>query len=274
MKVGTTFVACLISFFVFSEVLQADVNLGLVSYYPFNGNANDEYDDNHGEVNGATLTADRFNSPNSAYSFNQFQYINLGSQSNFIFNREFCSFMAWFKISEPDEGYSSIISGSNDLVSPFLGFKNENPVWGQNPSSDDDPELCTSPYQIKDNNWHHIAGTFMRVSYDEDLSLYIDGVLVAQKTYRYKYLGGEGILFIGFSHGTIQGSIDDVRIYNRTLSSTDIKEIYNSDVNSAQIKVVWDIDLNNQWSLPDIIFGLQSISSMRSREEQGQTLNY
>lgn len=43
---------------------------GLVAWYPFNGNANDEsgnaYD---GEVNGALLTADRFLEPNSAYSF-------------------------------------------------------------------------------------------------------------------------------------------------------------------------------------------------------------
>jgi hypothetical protein len=43
---------------------------GLVGWWPFNGNANDESGNgNHGTVNGATLTEDRFGNLNSAYSF-------------------------------------------------------------------------------------------------------------------------------------------------------------------------------------------------------------
>ena len=44
---------------------------GLIAYYPFNGNANDASGNgNNGTVYGATLTADRFGNPNSAYYFN------------------------------------------------------------------------------------------------------------------------------------------------------------------------------------------------------------
>ena len=43
---------------------------GLVGWWPFNGNANDESGNgNHGTVNGATLTPDRNGKVNSAYSF-------------------------------------------------------------------------------------------------------------------------------------------------------------------------------------------------------------
>jgi hypothetical protein len=43
---------------------------GLVAYYSFDGNANDQSGNGHdGSVNGATLTTDRFGTPNSAYSF-------------------------------------------------------------------------------------------------------------------------------------------------------------------------------------------------------------
>ncbi len=43
---------------------------GLVGYWPFNGNANDESGNgNNGTNNGATLTADRFGNANSAYGF-------------------------------------------------------------------------------------------------------------------------------------------------------------------------------------------------------------
>ena len=43
---------------------------GLVGYWPFNGNANDESgNNNNGTVSGATLTTDRFGNANKAYSF-------------------------------------------------------------------------------------------------------------------------------------------------------------------------------------------------------------
>jgi hypothetical protein len=43
---------------------------GLVGYWPFNGNANDESGNgNNGTVTGATMTTDRFGSSNKAYSF-------------------------------------------------------------------------------------------------------------------------------------------------------------------------------------------------------------
>ncbi len=46
------------------------VSNGLVAYYPFNGNANDEsINTNHAVVYGATLTDDLFGNPNSAYYF-------------------------------------------------------------------------------------------------------------------------------------------------------------------------------------------------------------
>ena len=51
-------------------IAQINLDSGLVAHYPFNGNANDESGNaNHGTVNGATLTTDRFGNANKAYSF-------------------------------------------------------------------------------------------------------------------------------------------------------------------------------------------------------------
>ena len=48
--------------------LPANLQNGLVAYYPFCGNANDiSGNGNNGIVNGATLTTDRFGNSNSAY---------------------------------------------------------------------------------------------------------------------------------------------------------------------------------------------------------------
>ena len=71
--IGFTFAFCGYSF--------ADLNDGLVAYYPFNGNANDESGNgNDGTVNGATLTEDRCGNANSAYSFDGADdYIDIGN---------------------------------------------------------------------------------------------------------------------------------------------------------------------------------------------------
>ena len=51
-------------------IAQVNLDSGLVTYYSFNGNANDEsVNGNNGTVNGATLTTDRFGNTNKAYSF-------------------------------------------------------------------------------------------------------------------------------------------------------------------------------------------------------------
>ena len=59
--------------------LPTNLQNGLVGYWPFCGNANDESGNgNNGTVNGATLTNDMFGNANSAYSFDgTSSYINI-----------------------------------------------------------------------------------------------------------------------------------------------------------------------------------------------------
>ena len=70
---------------------------GLVGWYPFNGNANDESGNgNHGTVNRATLTSDRFGNSNKAYNFSGNQFIDLGAFSQFNGANKF-TLSLWFK---------------------------------------------------------------------------------------------------------------------------------------------------------------------------------
>ena len=69
----------------FAFVLTGFSQTGLLGSYPFNGNANDASGNgNNGVVNGATLTADRFGNPNSAYLFNGINaYIDIGNNFSY-----------------------------------------------------------------------------------------------------------------------------------------------------------------------------------------------
>lgn len=50
--------------------VHASLQDGLVAYYPFNGNANDESGSgNHGTVHGPILNTDRFGAAGNAYDF-------------------------------------------------------------------------------------------------------------------------------------------------------------------------------------------------------------
>ena len=68
---------------------------GLIAYYPFNGNANDESGNGrNGIVNNANLATDRFGNNNSSYSFNGYNsHIDIGN-INYIYD---CSISLWFK---------------------------------------------------------------------------------------------------------------------------------------------------------------------------------
>jgi hypothetical protein len=78
MKCNDKLVACMVvlSLGLLFGPVHADLNDGLVAHYPFNGNANDESGNgNHGMVNGATLTEDRFGNIDSAFHFDGRSYI-------------------------------------------------------------------------------------------------------------------------------------------------------------------------------------------------------
>ena len=78
--------------------------------------------------------------------------------------------------------------------------------------------------------WHHVA-----VTYNGSLAtLYLDGVSVDTKSGTLVWEGGTHYPRIGSEDsGTyfFGGNIDDVRIYNKALSSTDIRQLYNSSTN-------------------------------------------
>jgi PKD repeat protein len=75
---------------------DVDLSKGLVAYYPFNGNANDESGNgNHGVVHGASLASDRFGKFNSAFKFDGLEsYIEIPDSSSLDFTSEF-SLSVW-----------------------------------------------------------------------------------------------------------------------------------------------------------------------------------
>ncbi|NBO61697.1 MAG: hypothetical protein EBU82_12155, partial [Flavobacteriia bacterium] len=70
-KTLLTLIAFLLSLSAFSQIPNYVPSNGLVGWWPFSGNANDESGNNLNQsILGPTITADRNNNANSAYLFN------------------------------------------------------------------------------------------------------------------------------------------------------------------------------------------------------------
>jgi hypothetical protein len=96
----------------------------LVAYYPFDGNANDESGNgNDGDVQGATITADRFGNCNSAYYFDGTDdEIILGSEA-FNFAYQSYSISLWANWDKPSNLGTHILDKQGYPVNGGGGYR-------------------------------------------------------------------------------------------------------------------------------------------------------
>ena len=205
---------------------------GLVAFYPFNGNANDESGNaNNGTVYGATLTSDRNGKSKSAYSFNgSSDYIDCGNSSSF--NVNYLSISAWINISKGGCTNKLIIGKVNpekyESINLFVA-SNNNISTSFATGSEINHDLIIS--SILDNDkWYHIV-----LIYDGSyIKCYLNGLLDKQisrygivRTNNNKLAIGRHGADSGASDSYFNGMIDNVRIYNRALNEKEIRALYN-----------------------------------------------
>jgi hypothetical protein len=211
---------------------------GIVAEYLFDGDAFDTSGKGHnGTVNGASLSNDKTGKPNSAYSFNGSTFIEVANNSdiNFVREQDF-SISVWASASNTQndmagtinnvmrkwvgdaQGYPFAVSyfNSSHATTPrtYLGVRYDGSACGSIP-------YITSA--VVNSDFKHIV--FMRSA--GTLELYINGVKVAQGSdFTSCQTTNISNLYIGCSGGVTQrcftGTIDDIRIYNRVLTSSEI----------------------------------------------------
>jgi hypothetical protein len=197
-----------------------DPDSGLVAYYPFSGNAGDESGNGHtGLVHGARLTADRFGNTNSAYWFNGTDnYIELAQTKSLNMFSGF-SLVAWVNFTNSN-GSSIISKHINYYYNGFTMSAFNNHV---NLATNNNQYYLATSETYNDGKWHLFVGTLD----DTTMSVYVDGYL--KKTGYADYsigncmnirIGADSILSF------FNGKIDDVRIYDRTLSKDEIRDLY------------------------------------------------
>jgi hypothetical protein len=194
----------------------------LIAYYAFNGNANDESGNaNHGTVNGATLTSDRFGNPDSAYSFDGNDIITI-AHNNILNCSDELSISVWVK---PNEFQDAMILGkSNYTTNTNYLLRTKSTGLLQFEYKD---FANTNSLPLTVGNWNHIAVISQS---DNSKQVYINGVLASHTSDTSPFGLVTNELTIGARSGNefFNGNIDDLRIYKSALSAQDVLNLYNN----------------------------------------------
>jgi len=206
---------------------------GLVSWWPFNGNANDESGTgNDGVLNGPALTEDRFGNSDQAYEFNgTSDYIEIQDDPTLDLETEL-SISVWINTNDFTQPQYIINKSTNGQSDSWLLDLSANPVneseirliiGGLTPVLPySDPVVNTN------NTWYHVVCTY-------DLQLvrfYVNGALVNTFPATTNTPTNSNSVFIGAPFDPsnnpqeFDGVIDDIGIWNRALSDAEVTGLY------------------------------------------------
>lgn len=206
---------------VFSQNIPSYVpKSGLVGWWPFNGNANDESGNgNNGTNSGAMLTKDRYGKINSAYSFNGLNNYIVTPRKNLT---NF-SLSIWCNTNQLDQ-YTSLVDAYQENWEVYL--KNFSPTFTAWISAPGNYNENVSETSIKKNEWNHLVFTYStsetKIYLNNSLISIFKNINITNSTNGNFYFGAS----ISGNEQYFNGVLDDIAIYNRVLTSEEVNQLY------------------------------------------------
>jgi len=261
-------------------ISSTPLNHGLVAWYPFDGNASDmSGNGNHGTVNGATLSADRHGHANKAYSFDGVDdQIIVANHSSVNFGQGDFSLISWIKYTGSDRG--ALFYKYNGNTYNNLGFvfylvpeiRSARLFLSDGVSRYDDTLL---PFNLPSSIWHQIG---LSINFGSSAVLFVDGVSqgILQISDTVGSIDNTNPLLIGsndINSEFFNGSIDDIRIYNRALSSEEVRSLYRVESPNHFVEMNSTVDLEMIWAEPGTFtMGSPTSESGRNSDENSHNV--
>lgn len=203
---------------------------GLVAWYPFNGNANDESGNgNEGTVNGATPASDRQGILNQAFDFDgQDDFIDCGFDTSI--DPDEITVSAWIQFDVWEHQAIIVSKRGASGWGPSYNFKlfsttSEN-GFAADWSIQGNGRLTSNPADFESLVWHHVVYSHSQST----VALYHNGALMDS-------IASPGLLspevnvplLIGKAVnglGAFDGRIDDIGIWSRALNDEEIQALF------------------------------------------------
>jgi hypothetical protein len=203
---------------------------GLIGWWPFNGNAQDESGNgNHGNVSGTILTLDRFGYSNKAYEFSKGSVVTLKNSASLNIVSAL-TMSVWIKpYNVARQPFSGIIQKSNSNNYAYgdynVSISSQGVIVGY--TKDDESVVSfTSPFKLLDNKWYHIVSTWN----GNEQVIYVNSTPLLKTNFYGKLYNGNSNVFFGANldgdDEFFEGIIDDIGIWNRALSQSEIESLY------------------------------------------------
>jgi prepilin-type N-terminal cleavage/methylation domain-containing protein len=239
---------------VFSNSLRNTLMMNIVSEYKLDGNVIDSWGANDsGTLSGPALATDCIS--NTCYSFDGINdYIDLGDYNDLPslgFDANNWSVFAWVKpnTQNTESTIYGLRTGSDQDFRIGVNVNNKANVMWVSYSGHPAYSETVGTTSLNDASWHHVGAK----RYGNTITLYVDGVVAGTDATVSNYdITGEswysrwsiGALregccttwAAGYWFNFFSGSIDEVRIFNTALSSSQIKEQYYIGLNRALAK--------------------------------------
>lgn len=201
---------------------------GLVGWWPFNGNANDESGNgNNGTVIGGQFQFDRFLNPNSAYYGNGINSgIDISNLNNFPFGDQLRTISLWFKCELPYPGGDRhfFAYGDNTFGTRFSLYTTGSLIG---------VEYCNGAVRSSfqpDSMWHQIIVRY-NGSGSSGIQIFLDGQSTLTSVFApisSLNTANSFVHTIGslFNSNFFKGRLDDIGIWNRALTQQEISDLY------------------------------------------------
>jgi len=220
--------------------LPASIQNGLIAFYPFCGNANDVSGNGfNGTVNGATLTTNRFGTPNSAYAFNGNNgHITVNGNARFVSPQMTISTWVLFNQMSP-QGLQYLVLGNSTNTAWSCTYRA--PANSNNLRRNQGCGLRDHDYSFNylPNTWYHVV----YVITDNAIVSYVNGVFISsQPSIPFQSGCSSYILNIGLDAFSVpeylNGKMDDIAIWDRALTSCEVSQMYNYNISVPTIASV------------------------------------
>jgi hypothetical protein len=200
---------------------------GLLAWYGFNNNSSDlSGNNNNASNNNVTFINDRNGVPNSAGSFNGINtYFQVTTPSFTFASTDSFTYSVWInKDVQPAAGIILMI-GSN-AAGNFISILQGSSVMSYGTNKQQSAWInITCPHTL--NVWDHYVATYDAGT----MNLYKNGVWQSTGTFTHMNVTSANLPFYigkGFGGGNFKGAIDDVGVWGRALSQTEITALYNT----------------------------------------------
>ncbi len=205
---------------------------GLVAYYTFDSNANDDSGNgNNGILHGVTLTDDRHGNVDGAYHFDGTSaYIEVADSDSLREVGQTMTLSVWVKPEAWDGDWISVLCKGYGKTSRQYGITfSKNNFWLFNyHAGSTENDVPTSKGDIL-GSWNHVVMTYS----PQSITAYLNGENIGAMTPVGNIIENTDALYIGIDPpGAVEylkGDMDEVRVYNRTLSAAEVRALSNGD---------------------------------------------